>query len=69
MSIEQSNLRQRGPALYPIPAAAQALGVGRTKLLQLIAEGEIRSVHIGRRHLVPAHEIGEYVQRLCLRGE
>jgi hypothetical protein len=62
---EASTLRQRGPALYAIPDAAAALSIGRTKLLELIKRGEIRSVHIDGMHLVPAWEIGEYVQRLC----
>jgi excisionase family DNA binding protein len=68
MTPETASLRQRAPALYPLPAAAQALGVGRTTLLALIKAGEIRSIHVGRRHLVPASEIGLFVERRLLDG-
>ena len=44
--------------------AAAYLGIHRSKLYGLIAEGELRSVHIGTRHLVPAQECHQYVQRL-----
>jgi excisionase family DNA binding protein len=40
------------PLLYSIPDAARALSVGRSKLYQLIAEGALETVTIGRRRLV-----------------
>jgi len=38
--------------LCSITDAAQALGVGRSKTYQLISEGQLLTVHIGRRCLV-----------------
>lgn len=38
--------------LCSIPEAARALGVGRSKLYELIGEGRLATVHIGRRRLV-----------------
>lgn len=38
--------------LCSIPDAARALGVGRSKLYELIGEGRLETVAIGRRRLV-----------------
>ena len=38
--------------LCSIPDAAKALGVGRSKLYELIGEGRLDTVTIGRRRLV-----------------
>jgi excisionase family DNA binding protein len=40
--------------MLSVPEAAQRLGVGTTKVKQLIASGQLASVSIGRRRLVPA---------------
>jgi excisionase family DNA binding protein len=37
--------------LCSIPDAAKALGVGRSKLYELIGEGRLETVTIGRRRL------------------
>lgn len=38
--------------LCSIPAAANALGLGRSKMYQLIDEGKVETLTIGRRRLV-----------------
>jgi excisionase family DNA binding protein len=43
--------------LCSIPDAAKALGVGRSKLYELIGEGRLETVTIGRRRLVRADSI------------
>ena len=40
------------PLLCSIPAAAASLGVSRSKTYELISEGRLLTVHIGRRRLV-----------------
>jgi excisionase family DNA binding protein len=40
------------PVLCSIPDAAKALGLGRSKLYELIAERRLETVTIGRRRLV-----------------
>lgn len=45
------------------PEAAQALGIGRTKMFELIQAGEIDTVWIGRRRLVPVDELHAFVAR------
>ena len=42
------------PVMLSIPQAAKQLGVGTTKLKQLIASGQLKSVTLGRRRLVPS---------------
>lgn len=43
--------------------AAKALGVGTRLLDELIANGEVRAVHVGRRVVVPATELQGYLDR------
>ena len=50
--------------LYKPEAAAAALGIGRSKLFELIASGQIETVQIGRSRRVPAEALSAYVQRL-----
>lgn len=46
------------PALaYRINDLAKAVGIGRTTIYKLIAEGKIRPIKIAGRVLVPANEI------------
>jgi len=51
------------PVLLPVPGTARALGIGTTKCRELIASGELRSVRIDRRVLVPRSEIDAYVAK------
>ena len=45
------------PLLQSIPDAAKALSVGRSKLYELISNGELQTVTIGRRRLVRTDSI------------
>ncbi len=47
-----------------VEGAARALGVGRSMFYQLLQRGQIQSVKVGRRRLVPSVAIQEFVQRL-----
>ena len=44
--------------------AAEALGIGRSKLYELMRAGLIESVLIGTARRVPADALEEYVRRL-----
>ena len=44
--------------------AAVALGVGRTKLYELMGEGRIESVRIGGSRRVPVDAVDRFVERL-----
>jgi excisionase family DNA binding protein len=47
----------RPERLLSIAEAAELAGVGRTALYQAMARGDVRSVRIGRRRLIPASSI------------
>ena len=49
--------------LYDVGEAASALGIQRSKLYGLIAAGELRSVKVGRRRLVPAGAVAEFIRQ------
>ena len=44
--------------------ACEFLGIRRSTLYKLIADGALDSVHIGSRHLVPVDTCTEYIRRL-----
>ncbi|MCX7618333.1 helix-turn-helix domain-containing protein [Tepidiforma sp.] len=48
---------------YSIPEAAQALGIGRTLAIKLVQSGQLRSIKVGRRRLVPAAALEELLAR------
>jgi excisionase family DNA binding protein len=43
--------------LVSIPDAAKALGIGRSKVYELVGEGRLETVTIGRRRLVRVESI------------
>jgi excisionase family DNA binding protein len=45
-------------------AAAEIIGVGRTKLYELLRSGAIESVRIGRARRIPADALEGYVSQL-----
>ncbi len=61
---EQGHPVAEGPErLLSIPEAAALAGLGRSALYALIGRGELRSLKVGRRRLVPASAIRELVER------
>ena len=48
--------------LYGIPEAAAALGIGRSAVYDELAAGRLRSLKVGRRRLIPAGAVREYIQ-------
>ena len=48
-----------------ITETCERLGVGRTTVYGLIAEGELESVKVGRRRLIPASSPAAYLERLA----
>ena len=53
------------PLLLGVPAALRVTGLGRSKLLSLVASGDIPSVKIGSRRLIPLAGLREWVERQC----
>ncbi len=47
-----------------VPAALSALGIGKTKLYELMARGDLESIRIGRRRLILGQSIEALVEGL-----
>ena len=52
------------PSLLRINDACRVIGLGRSKLYQLIATGEIEAVKIGTRTLVPMASLERFIRSL-----
>jgi excisionase family DNA binding protein len=53
--------------LLSVEEAAGALGIGRSKTYELIAAGELETVHIGRSLRVPVDAVHAFIERLRRR--
>ena len=69
MSTPQSTPRQRGKAPPPAPlahsinGACDQLGIGRTKVYELINRGELETAKVGRRRLVTHRSLEALLER------
>jgi excisionase family DNA binding protein len=59
-----SEMMELGRLLLRPEEVAQALGVGRTMVFELIRTGELRSVKIGKSRRIPIAAVREYVDGL-----
>jgi excisionase family DNA binding protein len=59
---------QAPSTLLTIDEAASMLRVGRTTIFRLVAEGELMSIKVGRRRLVPTASLDDFVERATGRG-
>ncbi len=50
--------------LWTVEQAAEAVGLGKTKVYELIASGELEAVRIGRARRVPVEAVTAYVAQL-----
>ena len=57
-------VRTIAPVSYCVEDAAKALGIGRTFVFQLIKEGRLKAVKVGRRTLIPVREVEAFLARL-----
>lgn len=56
--MERSNIEALA---VPISEACRALGLGRSKLYDLIASKQLKAIKIGKRRLVPMTALREFV--------
>lgn len=57
-----------GPELLTIAQICQNLNIGSTTAYALVAQGELRSIRIGRKVLVPKLECEDFVRRAAIRA-
>jgi excisionase family DNA binding protein len=48
---------ESSPLAYGVNDAAKRIGVGRSTLYQLIRDGQLRSIRVGRRTLIPDEDL------------
>lgn len=53
LSESAARLKQIPKLNYSIPEAVHAANIGRSTLYEAIANGELRSIKVGKRRLVP----------------
>jgi excisionase family DNA binding protein len=63
-----AEVEERERLLLTVVEAASMLGVGRTKVYELITGGELQVVHIGRAARVPLVAVRQYVDGLVSQG-
>lgn len=66
MTQEQSD--RLNSRLWPVEAVMERLGVGRSMVFQLMANGELRSTKIGRRRLISEAAIHEFISKIDTGG-
>lgn len=49
--------------LLSVPEALATLGIGRSAFYEMLSDGRITSITIGRRRLVPREALTEFVQK------
>lgn len=52
------------PVLLRVPAVARQLSIGRSRVYELIEQGQLRRVKLGRTALIPAADVESLVARL-----
>ena len=67
MEGPQESASQR--LLLRVPEVAERLGIGRTKIYQMIATGELPTIHIGRAVRVSASSLQKWVEEREQQGE
>jgi excisionase family DNA binding protein len=57
------------PLLLRVEQAAKMLQIGRNKVYELAATGEIPSLHLGRQLRIPEAELREWIRRQVVGAE
>jgi excisionase family DNA binding protein len=49
--------------LLTVSEAAQQLGIGRSLLYELLADGQVESIHVGRLRRIPIDALADFIDR------
>ena len=69
VEVQEHNKAVMLSRLNDLKAVQQRLNVGRSTVFALVASGELRSVKIGRRRLVPETALVEFIENLSSGGD
>lgn len=58
-----AEIRELGPITVRVSGAFRILGIGRSKLYELISAGEIETIKVGRCTLVLVASLADFVER------
>jgi excisionase family DNA binding protein len=58
-----------GRLALSLSEVAEALGVGRTMVYHLTSSGQLPSVQIGKRRLIPVHVLDEWIRALPMTAD
>ncbi|MFE7407157.1 helix-turn-helix domain-containing protein [Isoptericola sp. NPDC057559] len=61
-SHDESVATGEQPLIYSVEEAAQVLRISRDTTYELLRSGQLRSIKVGRRRLIPAVAIHEYIR-------
>ena len=50
--------------VYSVDDVAELLSIGRTKAVALVSSGDIASIKIGGRRLIPGQDLQNFVERM-----
>jgi excisionase family DNA binding protein len=59
--MESDPVGKRQRLAYSVDEALELVPIGRTKMFELMATGELRTITIGRRRLIPADALAALV--------
>lgn len=60
--------RTERPRLYTVPDAARTLRISESKVVKLLASGELASIKVGAARRITAVALDAYLDRLVLAG-
>jgi excisionase family DNA binding protein len=64
MTTRKFEQQKIDPVLVSIPDTMRLLGIGRSKTYELLGDGALKSVHIGRRRLIARASIDDYLRQI-----
>jgi excisionase family DNA binding protein len=63
MHVQEHNLAVMAARLLDMKQVAERLNIGRSTAFDLVISGQLRSVKIGRRRLVPESAIADFIAK------
>lgn len=65
MNAKPSSIGQVDRLAVRVEEAAEMLGLGRSTVFQLLKNGGLVSIKVGKRRLIPIQEINSFIGRLA----